>query len=308
MNNSPQNQLPLADAIELACLIEATARKPGNVHPAAGFTGLEYSDFVTAARLASPHLAQAREIGVGRAVLNAVQATASEIKTNANLGICLLLAPLAAVQPDQALSSGVKAVLQHLTVDDAKLVYEAIRLANPGGMGEVPEQDLRAEPTESLLQVMKLAADRDSIAAEYAQNFRLTIMAAQWWPRKFFHDLTQRDDISDCMPNWELLTIGIQLTFLMMQGDSLIRRKCGDLVSHEAACRAEFLLKSSKFPDLAAIEAFDIWLRADGHRRNPGTTADLVVAVWFAAIRESWVTPPSKNEVVAHAESILAGL
>ena len=36
----------------------------------------------------------------------------------------------------------------------------------------------------------------------------------------------------------------------------------------------------------AAYDGFDRWLRADGHARNPGTTADLVTACLFVALRE----------------------
>ena len=41
-----------------------------------------------------------------------------------------------------------------------------------------------------------------------------------------------------------------------------------------------------------AIADFDAWLRADGHRRNPGTTADLVTASLFAALRDGMIAVP----------------
>ena len=40
----------LAEQIEISCLMEATARKPGNVHPCAAFVDLDYDDFVCAAQ------------------------------------------------------------------------------------------------------------------------------------------------------------------------------------------------------------------------------------------------------------------
>ena len=36
----------------------------------------------------------------------------------------------------------------------------------------------------------------------------------------------------------------------------------------------------------SAVADFDFWLRADGHRRNPGTTADLIAAGLFVLLRE----------------------
>ena len=43
-----------------------------------------------------------------------------------------------------------------------------------------------------------------------------------------------------------------------------------------------------------ALADFDFWLRADGHRRNPGTTADLVAAALFAGLRDGLLRPPFK--------------
>ncbi len=40
------------------------------------------------------------------------------------------------------------------------------------------------------------------------------------------------------------------------------------------------------------IGELDFWLRSDGHRRNPGTTADLVAASLFAAIQTGQIQPP----------------
>jgi len=302
----------LTHQIELACLIEATARKPGNVHPGASFHDLTYHDFVTAARIAAPKLARARELGVGHAVRDAVEATILETGTNVNLGICLLIAPLAAVPGNRPLRTGILPVLKQLSIDDAKLVYEAIRLAKPGGLGDAPEQDVRDEPTQTLLEVMQLAADRDGIAAEYARDFRLSCLAAFAWTKKFLHEFQhaalpwpQLDGVP--FTDWEMATIGMQLSLMMVQSDTLIRRKCGDTVFHEAACRAEFVMKAGHVMNangLAALSTFDGWLRADGHRRNPGTTADLIAAIWFVALREQYVSPPSKEEIVAHAALI----
>jgi triphosphoribosyl-dephospho-CoA synthase len=43
---------------------------------------------------------------------------------------------------------------------------------------------------------------------------------------------------------------------------------------------------------LRALSDFDFWLRCDGHRRNPGTTADLIAAGLFAALRDGLLVPP----------------
>jgi triphosphoribosyl-dephospho-CoA synthase len=40
-----------------------------------------------------------------------------------------------------------------------------------------------------------------------------------------------------------------------------------------------------------ALTELDFWLRSDGHRRNPGTTADLIAAGLFVGLREGWLLP-----------------
>ena len=65
-------------------------------------------------------------------------------------------------------------VLATLTVADARAVYAAIRLAEPGGLGQVEEQDVREEPTVTLREAMALAAERDTIAREYVTDYDVT--------------------------------------------------------------------------------------------------------------------------------------
>src|SRR5262249_32871648 len=79
--------------------------------------------------------------------------------------------PLAAVADGADLREGVEAVLAATTVDDARRVYRAIRLARPGGLGTASEQDVASEPTVTLVEAMRLAADRDLIARPYATAY-----------------------------------------------------------------------------------------------------------------------------------------
>ena len=72
-------------------------------------------------------------------------------------------------------------------------------------------------------------------------------------------------------------------------GDSLIARKCGPEIAAEARERAMSVIDAGS-PGEASYEQalvdLDSWLRADGHRRNPGTTADLIAAGLFVLLRE----------------------
>ena len=273
------------ECVRLACLLEATARKPGNVHPQASFDDLTYADFLSSADVIAPVLARSRELGVGRTILTAIQKTHANSSGNTNLGIVLLLAPLAAVPAERPLTDGIGDVLGGLTNDDAAYVYEAIRLANPGGMGKVHKADLSQEPTGTLLEMMQLAADRDSIAAEYANGFDLVLNTG----------VPLLEAAENFTHRWEEAIIHLHLKLMADVPDTLIARKCGRETAESSAAKARGVLGSgwpATDQGQREFDELDRWLRADGNRRNPGTTADLVTAVLFAALREGRVPIP----------------
>jgi triphosphoribosyl-dephospho-CoA synthase len=282
----------LEDQIRAACVLEATARKPGNVHPQRTFSDLTYQDFVDSADRVAPILACTQELGVGRAILDAITATQAGVGRNTNLGIVLLLAPLAAVPSDMRLADGIAGVLAGLTREDAALAYEAIRLAHPGGMGRVDNQDVSAPPTQTLLEVMRLAADRDLIAQQYTDNFSVILNFG----------LPYCNAVTDFETHWEAAIIGLQLELLSRHADSLIVRKCGQKIADEATRRAKAILQAAlpgtrygpiEF-DRLELDGFDRWLQSDGNGRNPGTTADLIAASLFAAMRDGKVPSMSR--------------
>src|SRR5262249_48495027 len=143
---------------QAACVWESTARKAGNVHRYRDFNDASYLDFVLSAAAIAPVLDRAAERPVGHTILQAVEATRRVVGSNTNLGMLLLLGPLAAVPSGQDMRAGIQHILANLDVADSVTTYEAIRLANPGGLGEAPEQDVAAEPTKPLRVVMDMAA------------------------------------------------------------------------------------------------------------------------------------------------------
>ncbi|MCA1685709.1 MAG: triphosphoribosyl-dephospho-CoA synthase [Planctomycetia bacterium] len=270
---------------QVACLLEATARKPGNVHRFLDFSDSHYLDFGLSALAIGPALDLARANGVGVAVLAAVRATRSVVATNTNLGMILLLAPLAAVLEGEPLASGVERVLASTTVDDARRVFEAIRLAKPGGLGSVPQQDLATEPTVTLRAAMGLAAARDSVARQYVNGFADVLDLAV-------------PCLSDALArgrDLETAIVSAYLGALAALPDTLIARKRGSAESAEASQRAAEVLDAG-WPDRKEgrrrFEEFDRWLRADGHARNPGTTADLIASALFVALRAGLIRLP----------------
>src|SRR4051794_19445213 len=106
----------LGPMVQMACLWEASARKLGNVHRFADFKTLHYVDLIASAAVIGPILDKAWYRPVGEVVLDAVKATRGVVQTNSNLGIVLLLTPLAAVVPGRSIVEDLPRVLRDLTV------------------------------------------------------------------------------------------------------------------------------------------------------------------------------------------------
>ncbi|TWT61844.1 triphosphoribosyl-dephospho-CoA synthase [Rubinisphaera italica] len=270
--------------IETACLWEAEAPKAGNVHPQASFVDLTYNDFVRSARVTAFMLSRIDQRGISKSILDAVKTVKLQIGKNTNLGIVLLIAPLAAASQVGEIEHHITQFIDGLDVADSRLIFEAIRTAQPGGMGTTSEQDLSTEPTESVRQIMSLAADRDLIARQYSNNFADVLGFGRdrlkaWWER-FPQDRNQA-------------IVGLHLDWMATYPDSLIARKCGYEVAKESSIRAKQVLELN-WPETAeSCEEFaklDDWLRDDGHQKNPGTSADLVAATLFAGLREGMIS------------------
>src|SRR3954464_15552590 len=120
----------VAGAAQLACVLEVSAEKPGNITPSHDFHDTTYEDMVRSAIAVGPELARGGERGVGDAILAAVQASRRAAPANTNLGIAMLLAPLArAALAGGPLRARLAATLGALDVADARAAYAAIRLA-----------------------------------------------------------------------------------------------------------------------------------------------------------------------------------
>ena len=284
-------RLPDAAAIgaaaQRACVLEATAPKPGNVSPGRPFADVRYEDFVASAEAIRDSLAGADVRPLGETILKAVEATARVTRANTNLGIVLLFAPLARAAerlrstagPDDRLSAlrtEADRVLAGTTVDDARQAFRAIRLANPGGLGRADDQDVATEPAVTLREAMQLAADRDGIAREYTSAFAMTFHHAGVLIRARAEGLS-----------WDDAIVETFLTLLAAQPDTHIARRGGDDLAARVSDMARNVLASGGVRTEAgrrAVADMDRALRDPRNLANPGTTADLTAAAIFVAL------------------------
>lgn len=271
----------VATAAQLACLLEVSAPKPGNVSPGRHFRDARYEDFLASAAAVGPALAGAGARPLGATVRRAVEATARWARSNTNLGIVLLLAPLARAADGAADEAGaigadalrerLRAVLAATTVDDTRDVYAAIRLAAPGGLGRADAEDVAAEPTVTLAEAMRLAAERDGIAREYTTAFATTFgVGGPALVR------ARADGLA-----WDDAVVETYLTLLATAPDTHVARRAGPARAAEVSRGAAGALAAGgvRTPDgRDAVARLDAALRDPRNLANPGTTADLTAA------------------------------
>jgi triphosphoribosyl-dephospho-CoA synthase len=270
----------VAGAAQLACVLEVSAEKPGNITPTHDFHDTSYEDMVRSAIAVGPELARAGERGVGETVLAVVRASRAVAPANTNLGIALLLAPLAkAALEGGPFRAGLRAALGALDTADAHAAYAAIRLAGAGGLEEPVEHDVRSEPTVGLREAMASAAARDSIASEYVSDFALTFeTGVPALATALGGGLGAREAI-----------VEVHLRLLDRAPDTLIARKRGLAAAERVSAGAREVLAAGGVRTEAgrqALRSFDASLREPGNALNPGTTADLVTATLFVALLE----------------------
>jgi triphosphoribosyl-dephospho-CoA synthase len=272
----------IASAAQLACLLEVNAPKPGNVSPRRNFEDLCYEDFLASAAAIGRAFADAGDRPLGSTIHQAVQATLAWTRSNSNLGIILLLAPVARAASGPApsgLRGAVRSVLESTTVDDAREVYAAIRAAAPGGLGRADAEDVADEPTRTLYEVMELAADRDGIAREYVTGFGVTFETGAPALAR-----ARADGLS-----WPDAVVETYLTVLAECRDTHIARRAGTRAADEVSHTARAVLTAGGVRSEAgreALDAMDQELRTADHLRNPGTTADLTAAAIFVVLLE----------------------
>ena len=237
-------------------------------------------DFVASAAAIGAPFARVADRPLGALVRDAIEATSKWAPSNTNLGIVLLLAPLAkaALGPND-LRSNLVGVLNTTTVDDARDVYAAIRLANPGGLGRAANQDVAREPTLPLREVMRLAADRDGIAREYDAEFKTTFEIGVPALRQ-----ARADGLG-----WDDAIVETFLTLLAAAPDTHIARRAGlDRAASVSRLAVTVLAEGGVRTEAGrlSVARFDRSLRDERHSANPGATADLTAAAVFVLLLE----------------------
>ncbi len=272
----------LKKQIKFVCDTEIKSLKPGNVHKYSEGHGMNLKDFLKSSLIISKCLTK-NNLDLGKKILISVNEIQNKIKKNTNLGIILMLSPIATIVQEEGVISKeellkkIKSLIKKQNIKNSIPIFKAISLTSPGGLGFSKKYDVNEPPNTNLYKAMEFAKKKDLIARQYCNGFEDIYKIGIPAYKKFYNKWGKVD--------WALT--GVYLTFLKKFNDSHIARNKGNKIARSIKKEAKkyyFFLKRNK--NLTKIKkellVFDKKLKSKGI--NPGTIADLTVATFLFEI------------------------
>ncbi|MBN2251283.1 MAG: triphosphoribosyl-dephospho-CoA synthase [Candidatus Altiarchaeota archaeon] len=271
----------VANAAQLAAVIEASTEKPGNVTPACDFHDTTYEDYLAGSIALGASIREAAlrgyktgrkvmrlsEIGIGSLILKGVcDVKDSHSGGNTHLGTIMLMIPLSAAAGACIASSGgfnelrgrIDDVIGESTIEDSRNLYAAIKTASVGGLDALVEKDVPFH------ELMRISSGRDRIAEELSCGMKISFGTALPAIEKSYEEKGKMREAA----------LDAYLLIISSFPDTFIAKKKSTEKSKEVSSKAACVLDGR-----LSIEEFDRQLRSEG--LNPGTTADLASAALF---------------------------
>ncbi|WP_299523958.1 triphosphoribosyl-dephospho-CoA synthase [uncultured Methanobrevibacter sp.] len=287
------NSKTIAKIAQIASALEVSGYpKPGNVHRTRDFEDMEFEDFIISGIVIGDTIEEAtskvdennlQNAKLGKYILNAVKETDKWVANNTNLGIVMMLTPIAcgaAISDNfSQLRQNMIKLMEATTVEDAVDLYDAINIADAGGMGDQEEYDVASENAkeelrinkQTMFDVLKISAPWDRLANEMTSGM----------PVVFEIGYPTYDDLKRSTTSNKACVLTF-LTILSEIPDTLISRKYGDDKASEVSSQAKELLSFKDDVDFEnKLNEFDEYLYKN--KLNPGTTADLTAASIFVS-------------------------
>ncbi len=294
----------IVKAAQLASILEVSGYpKPGNVHRTHDFDDMVYEDFLisgvvigdtirkTAIRATKTFENQNfSSIKLGELILESIIETNSWVKTNTNLGIMMLMIPIAAaaaISSDfNSLRTNIVKIMADTTPEDAVNLYKAINLAEAGGMGEQKDLDVGSEESQkellereiTMFDVLEISSEWDQLAKELTTSMPAIFEVG--YPN--YKKLKEKY-------GYNYACVGTFLKLLSVFPDTLISRKIGVEKAKVFSEKAKEILNNNVLlttQGISYLEKLDEELNE--LKLNPGTTADLTAASIMVAILSNY--------------------
>jgi triphosphoribosyl-dephospho-CoA synthase len=267
-------------ASQIACCLEVSSFKPGNVHRNKDYDDIKYHHFLNSGVAFGDIIYKASKDprNIGQYIKLAVIESKKWSPSNANLGIIMLHTPIATTTGQMeefninTLKKEIKNTVKNTTTDDAIAVYDAIEIAmpniNPPKEGpDAQKNDAKQELREknlTLYDVFKISSSWDSISYEWTKGFNISFEGYNLL-NKYYKQYN----------NINLATTKTFLNILSNYPDTLIARKKDENTSKMVSNKAKEVLNN--FNEESLLK-FDKFLSNEGNKLNPGTTADLIAS------------------------------
>ena len=274
------NSFDIMKASQIACCLEVSSFKPGNVHRNKDYDDIKYHHFLNSGVAFGDIIYKASKdpLNIGQYIKLAVIESKKWSPSNANLGIIMLHTPIATTTGQMeefninTLKKEIKNTVKNTTTDDAIAVYDAIEIAmpniNPPKEGpDAQKNDAKQELREknlTLYDVFKISSSWDSISYEWTKGFNISFEGYNLL-NKYYKQYN----------NINLATTKTFLNILSNHPDTLIARKKDENTSKMVSNKAKEVLNN--FNEESLLK-FDKFLSNEGNKLNPGTTADLIAS------------------------------
>ena len=288
------NANEIAKIAQIASALEVSGYpKPGNVHRTRDYDDMVFEDFIISGIVIGDTIREAcSDVDVenpqlGKYILQAVAETDRWIQNNTNLGIVMMITPIAVAaaisDSFDDIQDNVKLLMKNTSVDDACDLYDAINIADAGGMGDQDEYDVASDNAkqelrdnnQTMFDVLEISAPWDMLAREMTSGMPFTF--EKGYPT--YHELVKEKSQNEAC----ILTF---LTILSQVPDTLISRKYDDDEALKVSMMTRDLLKMRDSSDFGKqVKDFDDYLFKNKY--NPGTTADLTAASIFVSYLKS---------------------
>jgi len=294
---------------QIASVLEVSGHpKPGNVHRTQNFPDMVFEDFLLSGIAIGETMEKAArkgfkyknkpekwdKIGLGKMILEAVRETDHWVANNTNLGIVMLLTPISVVagmSEDETVNwdvfrDKIDQLIRSTTSEDAVNLYQAINIADAGGMGEQDDLDVANESSlqklrddnVNMFRVLEMSSAWDKLSYELTHKMPVTFEIG--YP--VFQRVKSEKGINEA-------TVQTFLTILSRVPDTLISRKFTDAKAGEVSARAQAILEEGGIltrKGTSIVGKFDQELIKGG--LNPGTTADFTASSIMVAYLDGY--------------------
>ncbi len=291
----------IAKTAQIASVLEVSGHpKPGNVHRTQDFLDMVFEDFLISGVVIGDLMKKAArkglkygedqdslgKIGIGDLIKEAVIETNKWVTNNTNLGIIMLLTPLSAAagmsSDTEEVQNNVDQIMRSTTPQDAVDLYDAINIADAGGMGEKDDLDVGSDEAKiqlierniNMFDVLELSSEWDMLAFELTRSMPITFEIG--YPT--FNGIKKTNGINKA-------TVQTFLTILSIYSDTLISRKFDVETAQKVSEDANLIITEGGIltdKGMKMLKDFDKDLVEK--KLNPGTTADLTASSIMVAL------------------------